>query len=175
MISVDKTDRLYKYLEKLGATDIEKTYEELAKNGRYRHEDVQRYFMSKFQPSLTNECDEEELEKILDYHVDLKKIKKLSNNEVNLLLKIYEENKDKFIAEKIINSKLKEVLYLCINYHTLHKSVDIQDLVQVANLGLIEALNHYKSSANIKFDDYILFWIREKIIKEFEEKENGKR
>ena len=66
-------------------------------------------------------------------------------------------------------------MYLCINYHTLHKGVDIQELVQVANLGLIEALNHYKSSANIKFDDYILFWIREKIIEEFEEKENRKR
>ncbi len=175
MIKIDRTDKLYKYLENLGATDIDKTYEELAKNGRYKHEDIQRYFMSKFQPSLTNECDEEDLEKILDYHVDLKKIKKLSNNELNLLLKIYEENKDKFIAEKIINSKLKEVLYLCINYHTLHKDIDIQDLVQVANLGLIEALDHYNSKSKINFNDYILYWIREKIIEEFEEKKNGKR
>lgn len=174
MIKIDKTDNLYKYLENLGVQDIDKLYEELAKNGRYKRSDIHTYFISKFQPSMTNECDETDLEKILDYHIDLKKIKKISNKELNNLLKQYEENRDKNIREKIINSKLIEVLYLCINYHTLHKDIDIQDLVQVANMGLIEALEHYKASAKISFNDYILYWIREKIIEEFEEKENGK-
>ena len=175
MIKIDKTDNLYKYLVDLGVQDIDKLYEELAKNGRYKRADIHAYFISKFQPSMTNECDESDLEKILDYHIDLKKIKKISNKELKDLLKIYEQNRNKDIRERIINSKLIEVLYLCINYHTLHKDIDIQDLIQVANIGLIEALEHYKSSSKISFNDYILYWIREKIIEEFEEKENGKR
>lgn len=174
MIKIDKTDKLYKYLENLSVNDIDSIYNELATNGRYKPKDIHIYFMSKFQPSMTNECDESDLEKILDYHVDLKKIKKISESKLNLLLKQFEDTRDSNIREEIINSKLKDVLYLCINYHTLHKDVDIQDLVQVANIGLIEALNHYKTKAKINFNDYILYWIREKIIEEFEEKENGK-
>ena len=62
---------------------------------------------------------------------------------------------------------------MCLNYYTLHKNVDIADLVQVANIGIINALNHYKKNGKLDFDDCILYWTRLEIIKEFEEKNNG--
>ena len=77
-----------------------------------------------------------------------------------------------FIKDEILNSQLKDVLYLCLNYSTLHKNIDIQDLVQVANLGLMEAIEKYDENARIEFKDYLIYYVRENI-KDFEEKTNG--
>ena len=71
---------------------------------------------------------------------------------------------------QIINSKLKDVMYLCLNYKTMHPDIDIQDLIQTANLGLMDAINHYDEKTKIDFDDYIIFYVRERVTKEYKEK-----
>ena len=73
MIKIDKTDALYKYLLALGVEDIEQVYIELAGNGRFKLDDVRQYFRSTFAPSQTEDIPEEELEKVLDYYVDIKR------------------------------------------------------------------------------------------------------
>lgn len=175
MIEIDKQDALYKYLQNLGVQDIDTLYLELAENGRYKREDVQLYFLSKLRPSATNDIDESELERLIDYYADIKKNKpkRISKKELDYLLKIYKETLDKQIKDKILTSKLMDLMLMCVNYHSFHKDVDIQDLIQVANLGLLEALENYKVDAKIDFNDYIVYWVREKIIQEFEEKKNG--
>ena len=50
--------------------------------------------------------------------------------------------------------------------------MDIQDLVQIANIGLLEAIEKYKEDSNLDFNDYMVYYIRENI-KNFEEKTNG--
>ena len=169
MIDIDQNDNLYKFLKDLGAEDINKDYIELASNGRYTNNEIRAYLKSKFEPSLTSDVPEEELEKLVDYYVDIKKIKKLSKSELKNLLKMYYDTQDESIKEIIINSCLKDVLHMCINYYTLHK-VDIQDLIQVANIGIIQALNKYSPKSKLDFYDYVLYWTRFEIIKEFEEK-----
>ena len=67
---------------------------------------------------------------------------------------------------------MKDVLYLCLNYTTLHKKVDVQDLIQVANLGVIEAISKYNPQAKIDFKDYVIYYVR-KNVKDYEEKTNG--
>lgn len=175
MIEIDKQDALYKYLQNLGVQDIDTLYLELAKNGRYKREDVQLYFLSKLRPSATQDIDESELERLIDYYADIKKNKpkRISKKELDYILKIYKETLDKQIKDKILTSKLMDLMLMCVNYHSFHKDVDIQDLIQVANLGLLEALENYKVDAKIDFNDYIVYWVREKIIQEFEEKKNG--
>ena len=175
MIEIDKQDALYKYLQNLGVQDIDTLYLELAKNGRYKREDVQLYFLSKLRPSATQDIDESELERLIDYYADIKKNKpkRISKKELDYLLKIYKETLDKQIKDKILTSKLMDLMLMCVNYHSFHKDVDIQDLIQVANLGLLEALENYKVDAKIDFNDYIVYWVREKIIQEFEERKNG--
>lgn len=170
MIQIDKTDELYKYLTNLGVEDVDKQYIELAENGRYKLNDVRQYFREKFQPSNTEDIEESDLEKVLDYYIDLKKAKSITDKEIKVLLETYKSSKDLKIREQIINSQLKDVLYLCLNYKTLHKNVDVQDLVQVANIGLIDAIEKYNTKSNINLKDYIVYWIRERVIKEFEEK-----
>ena len=173
MVQIDKTDALYKYLTNLGV-DVDATYTELAKNGRYKLSDVKQYFREIFTPSQTKDIDESELEKLLDYYIDLKKIKNLNSTELKTCLLKYKESGSVEIRDLIINSQLKDILYLCINYKTLHEDVDIQDLVQVANIGLLTAIEKYNEKAKIDFKDYVTYWVREIILKEFEGEINDK-
>lgn len=173
MIKIDKTDGLYKYLTGLGVENIDEEYLNLAQNGRYKIKDVLAYFAEIFHPSQTEEIKEDELEKILDYYVDLKKIKKLSNKELNEMLKKYKSTKDEKLKHTILNSQLKDVLYLCLNYKTLHKDADVQEIVQIANLGLMQALNKFNPDAKINFKDYIIYWVNKQITQEFKEDKNA--
>jgi len=173
VITIDKTDALYKYLHGLGVIDIEKEYQELASLGRYKKQDVFQYWYETFRPSATEEVDEQELVKILDYYTDLKHIKKIGTSDLKPMLKEYLETKADKIKDKIISSQLKDVLYMCVNYCSLHKDADIQDVIQIANIGLLEALNNYNIDAKIDFKDYILYYVRKNIIEEYGEKNNG--
>lgn len=172
MIIIDKSDRLYKYLTQLGAYNIEEIYTELASNGRYKRKDVKEYWNSIFQPSTVEDIDEKELELILDYFVDIKSTKIIKKSDLKPLLLEYNKTKSNKAKEEIINFELKNVLYMCLNYKSFHKDVDVQDLVQIANLGLLKALDKYNPEAKIDFEDYVLFWVRNAVTNEFKEKEN---
>lgn len=172
MIKIDKTDTLYKYLTALKIENVDEEYLCLANNGRFKLDDVRAYFRETFRPSQTEDVDESELEKVLDYYVDIKSVKNLNSKALKEKLSEYKATKDEKIKELIINSQLKDVLYLCLNYSTLHKNIDIQDLVQLSNIGLIEAIEKYDEKAKIDFKDYLVYYVR-KIIKENEEKTNG--
>lgn len=166
MIEIDKTDKLYTYLTKLGVEDVDKWYTELAQNGRYSPKDVQTYFYSVFQPSLTKEVEDEDLEQLVDYYADLKKVKPIKENDLNNLLKRYKQNPTAKDKETIIHSKLKDVMYLAVNYKTAHPNVNILDVLQLANIGLMNALDKYNPENRIAFKDYIIYWVMEEINKE---------
>lgn len=168
MINIDKTDELYRYLTGLGAPDKDKLYLELAGLGRYKRKDVSRYFRSTFDCSITEDISEQDLELVIDYFADLKKIKKLKKVELNAKLKNYAATHNEQDKQDIISSKLLDVLYMCIDYKTLNKDEDLQDLVQNANLGLMEAVEYYNPKAHIDFDDYVVFWVRSNILKDKE-------
>lgn len=173
MITIDKNDALYKYLTALQVENIDETYLELAQNGRFKLDDVRQYFRETFRPSQKDDLDETDLEKVLDYYSDIRKLKHLNSKTLREKLLKFRQTKSEKIKEEIINSQLKDILYLCLNYSTLHKNVDIQDLIQVANIGLIEAIDKYNDQAKIDFKDYIVYYIRKNIKNNFEEKTNG--
>lgn len=170
MIEIDKTDELYKYLTKLGTENIDDLYNELASQGRYKKSDVCHYFRSTFDCSIAEELSEQDLELVIDYFADLKKVKPLKKAELNKKLKEYSVTHDEQIKQTIIASKLLDVLYMCLDYKTLNKDYDLQDLVQNANIGLIEAVEHYNPINKIDFDDYLVFWVRQNVLKNKEEK-----
>ncbi len=173
MITIDKKDNLYKYLKGLQVENIDEVYLELAQNGRFKLDDVRQYFRATFAPSQTEDVEESELEKVLDYYVDLKNVKHLNSKALKERLVEFKQTNNEKIKEEIINSQLKDILYLCLNYSTLHKNIDIQDLVQVANIGLIKAIEKFEPTAKIEFKDYMVYYIRENIKNEYEEKDNG--
>lgn len=164
---------LYKYLENLGVGDIESEYKILAENGRYKIQDIRAYYSSKFQPSSIEDVKDEDLEQIVDYYSDLKTVKNFGETKQNQLLKDYKQNNSQQSKQLVIANNLKDVLHICLNYKTMHKDVNIQDLVQTANLALFKAVEKYKCDAKIPFKDYVVYWVAKEITKEFEEKQNG--
>lgn len=174
MVQIDKEDSLYKYLTGLGVEDVDNLYLELVQNGRYKTNDVKQYFNELFTPSQTKDIEDEELEKIVDYYADLKKVKLLNKTQIKQYLVDYKQTNSKQVRELIINSQLKNVLHMCVNYKTLHPEVDIQDLIQIANIGLILAIEKYNVNTKIDFYDYVIYWIRDSIIKEFKGEKNDK-
>lgn len=173
MIKIDKTDMLYKYLQNLQVDNIDEVYLELAKNGRYKIDDVRQYFREMFEPSQTDELDEKHLEEILDYYIDIKHAPKIKVQELRQKFKEYKATQNKQVREWIINSQLKDILYLCINYSTRHKEVDLQDLIQIANIGLIEAVEKFNPDVKIEFKDFVVYYVGQAIKDNFKEKTNG--
>ncbi len=173
MIKIDKTDTLYKYLTALQVENVDETYIELAQNGRLKLDDVRAYFREIFRPSQRDDLTESDLEKVLDYYVDIKKLKHLNSKTLKDRLIQYKETKSERIKEEIINSQLRDILFLCLNYSTLHKNTDVQDLVQIANIGLLEAIEKYNEKEKLDFKDYMIYYIRKNIKENFEEKTNG--
>ena len=55
MITIDKKDNLYKYLTGLKVENIDEEYLDLAKNGRFKLDDVRQYFRATFAPSQTED------------------------------------------------------------------------------------------------------------------------
>jgi len=80
MVQIDKNDSLYTYLKGLGVDEIDKEYLTLAENGRYKIADVKQFYREIFTPSQTQDIDEKELEKILDYYIDIKNLKVNNKN-----------------------------------------------------------------------------------------------
>ncbi len=177
MVQIDKTDKLYKYLLGLGEENIDKVYLELAENGIFEHKDIVAYFNSTFE---TIEIDENiELNYILDYFKDVKKLKKLPKNKIRESLVNYYETKDEKIKKDIINSYLEEVLTMAIFYYnkakknyvrksTADDELTIEDCVSDANIGLIKAIEKYNPKARISFDDYLIYYVRKMLKKEKE-------
>ncbi|MBR1988191.1 MAG: hypothetical protein IKA36_04020 [Clostridia bacterium] len=170
MITIDKNDELYKYLSKLKVKDIDDTYKLLASQGRYKRQDVLQYFRAEFDPSLTQDIDDKDLEKIVDYYADIRQSTKLTAKQVNQLLKEYSLGKKTEYKNLIVQYYLKDVMMLCLNYKSLHKDIDLQDLIQIANLGLLEALENYDADAKVKFDDYIIYCVYKNVTEEYKEK-----
>ena len=163
MIEIDKTDFLYKYLTKLGAENIDELYMEYANNGVSNVADFKKYLYSKYADVVEAEVDEEELKSVVEYYGDIKKIKKISASELNKLLKQYKNNPDEETYSRIINSQLKDILFIAYLYKMKFKEYELLDIIQVCNLGLMKAIEKYDEKARIAFSDYIDFWINQEI------------
>ena len=173
MLEIDKTDELYKYLTKLGVEKIDEEYLNFAQMGRFRTKDVKTYINEFFKPSSLNDIDEKDLELILDYYNDIKQVKKSTVKQKNELLKLLKKGNNKAVKQQLINDELKDCLLLCVNYKTMHKDVDLQDLIQTANIGLVKAIDKFDPEKKLPIKDYVAYYVREKIMEEFKEKNNG--
>jgi len=63
--------------------------------------------------------------------------------------------------EELINSNLRLVIKIAKNY--INRGLDLMDLIQEGNLGLIKAASKYDYSKGNRFSTYASFWIRQGI------------
>ena len=167
MINIDKTDFVYKALQALEVENIEEQYMRLIDNGVCDSKSLDNYLLSQLGLDFLGDVDESALEEALPYFSDLKKIKKVPQSKINQMLKEYIKTNDAQIKNDIINAKLNDVLLLACAYKMRHMDINLNDLVQTCNIGVITALNKYNQASKIKFDTYINYWVLDAINNEF--------
>lgn len=173
MIQIDRTDFLYKTLQKLGEDDIETKYLEFAQNGICSLKDFNNHIQSRLGMDYIGEFDESMFEDVVDYYKDLKLNKTPAKNKIATLLKQYKQTPSNELKTDIINSQLKEVLLIACAYKLYHNDVNLNDLVQVCNLGLIKAVDKYDEQCKLAFDTYLNYWILDAIQNEFTQGEKN--
>ncbi len=177
MIQIDKTDLLYKTLQNLGVDEqeIDNQYMSFASDGIINIKDFNNNLQAKLGMDYVGEFDDRELEEVVDYYKDLKQNVHTPKSKVLALLKQYKQSGEEGLRIDIINSQLKEVLLIACAYKVCHRDINLSDLVQVCNLGLMTAVEKYKTDTKLGFETYLNYWIWDTINKEFTigEQNNG--
>ena len=96
------------------------------------------------------------LSEVSRYHV-------LSRDEEFEVAKRIYEKKDKEAAQKLVMSNLKLVVKIALEYYNTY--INILDLIQEGNVGLLHAVKKYNPYKGTKFSTYSSFWIRAYILK----------
>jgi len=82
--------------------------------------------------------------------------------ELEVATKIF-EGKDKASAQTLVISNLKLVVKIALEYYNTY--LNILDLIQEGNVGLLHAVKKYNPYKGTKFSTYASFWIRAYILK----------
>lgn len=84
------------------------------------------------------------------------------NEELRLAMKVY-KHKDREAAQKLVISNLRLVVKISLEYYNSY--LNILDLIQEGNVGLLHAVKKYNPYKGTKFSTYASFWIRAYILK----------
>ncbi len=109
---------------------------------------------------------------LLMYYKEASKYKRLSDNEVITLAKLKDEGNIE-ARNTLINSNLTLVISFVNNYKGLcSESIDISDLIQEGNIGLITAVEKFDYTKGYKFSTYAAWWIKQSILRALQNKTN---
>jgi RNA polymerase sigma-32 factor len=73
------------------------------------------------------------------------------------------ENKDEDAAQELVKSNLRLVVKIALEYYNTY--LNLLDLIQEGNVGILRAANKYNPHKGTKFSSYAAFWIRAYILK----------
>ena len=95
------------------------------------------------------------------YFKDLRKTTPLTHEEeINLSARI--KKGDQEALNKLVVSNLRFVVTVAKQYQ--HQGLDLTDLIQCGNEGLIKAARLYDGTKGCKFISYAVWWIRQSIV-----------
>ena len=97
------------------------------------------------------------------YLSEVSRYQVLSRDEEFEVAKRIYEKKDKEAAQKLVMSNLKLVVKIALEYYSSY--INILDLIQEGNVGLLHAVKKYNPYKGTKFSTYSSFWIRAYILK----------
>lgn len=109
-------------------------------------------------PSITNK----DSISITKYLKDIYKLSPITKEEEDKYFELLEQG-DNNAAEKIIKANLRFVVTVAKQYQ--NKGLDLIDLIQEGNIGLIQAVYLYNRKKKTKFITYAVWWIKQSIIK----------
>lgn len=106
--------------------------------------------------SITNRDDTS----LNDYLKDVAKIKLLTPEQEKEVGKLAKQGNKKAI-DKLVTSNLRFVISVAKQYQ--NQGLDLIDLIQAGNIGLIEAANRFDIDKGFRFISYAVWWIRQSI------------
>ena len=102
------------------------------------------------------------------YFESLKQYKPLSKQEEHELLCRYKQRNDLSARNKLINSNLRYACKMASAYR--NRGLSFSDLISEANSGLIEAIDKFDMSKDVKIISYSKWWIMQKMQSAIEKK-----
>ena len=96
-----------------------------------------------------------------NYFKDLRKIEQISGVEQTELAKKAKAG-DSAAMDKLIKCNLRFVLTIAKEYK--YPNVDIEDLINEGNIGLIKAVERFDETKGFKFISYAVWWVRQSIL-----------
>ncbi len=97
------------------------------------------------------------------YLTEASKYPVLSREEEFRLAKLVREDGDRDAAQKLVMANLKLVVKISLEYYSTY--LNILDLIQEGNVGVLHAVDKFDPYKGTKFSTYASFWIRAYILK----------
>ena len=97
------------------------------------------------------------------YLTEVSRYPLLSREEEKTLAELVYREKDKEAARTLILSNLKLVVKIALGYYNTY--MNVRDLIQEGNIGLMQAVKKYNPYKGTKFSTYASFWIRAYMLK----------
>lgn len=98
---------------------------------------------------------------IKNYFKDLRKLEQLSGTEQTELA-IKAKAGDRKALDRLVKCNLRFVLTIAKEYQ--YGNVDIEDLINEGNIGLIKAIDRFDADKGFKFISYAVWWVRQSIM-----------
>ena len=97
------------------------------------------------------------------YIADLRRYPLLTREEESKITRLVFDHHDMAAAQKLTVSNLRIVVKIAAGYY--NTNLNILDLIQEGNVGLLHAVKKYNPHKGTKFSTYASFWIRAYILK----------
>lgn len=98
-------------------------------------------------------------EKTKEYFEKIEEYKKLLANEENPELIHKYEEKIQMFKNKIVEGNLRLIIRPATRY--LNNGIDLLDLIQEGNIGLMRATEYFDLHVGVKFSTYAMWWVRQ--------------
>jgi len=108
------------------------------------------------------------------YLKEIGKIPLLTDEETRKLANKAKDN-DKEAIDCLTEANLRLVVSIAKRYVRADSSLDLLDLIQEGNIGLMKAIEYFDVHKNFKFSTYATFWIRQSIVRAIDEQEKAIR
>lgn len=97
------------------------------------------------------------------YLADVRRHEVLTRDEERIIAKHFRATEDPNAERKLVNSNLRLVVKIALEYQS--GRVNLLDLIQEGNVGLIHAVRKFDHEKNIRLASYAQWWIRAYILK----------
>lgn len=97
------------------------------------------------------------------YLAEIRRYPVLTREEESKISRLVFDHQDMTATQKLTVSNLRIVIKIALEYHNTY--LNILDLIQEGNVGLLHAVKKYNPYKGTKFSTYASFWIRAYILK----------